>query len=115
MPTAAQKVPPVYFRSTQDLLATFHLLDAYDKYVRPSNDKEDNEPSSPTAPSAADKGKGKEKEVTGASPPPQTPAADPDDDDLGGGKGDKKRKNTYKHLIKGAPGASCAARHSAVL
>ncbi|KAF8917465.1 hypothetical protein CPB85DRAFT_1374250 [Mucidula mucida] len=98
-PPPAQQEPPVYFRSTQDLLSTFNLLDAYDKYVKAQDDIE---PSSPSA----DKGKGKEKDgpVTAASPLPQTPAADPDDDDPGGAKGDKKRKHTYKHLIKGAPG-----------
>ena len=29
---------------------------------------------------------------------------DGDDDDVTGGKGEKKKKNTYKHLIKGIPG-----------
>ena len=29
---------------------------------------------------------------------------DGDDDDPVGGKGEKKKKNTYKHLIKGIPG-----------
>ncbi|KAF9042666.1 hypothetical protein BDZ89DRAFT_1059882 [Hymenopellis radicata] len=102
-PPPAQKVPPVYFRSTQDLLSTFNLLDAYDKYVKA---EDETEPSSPSTAHAADKGKGKEKDgpVSAASPLPQTPAADPDDDDPGGAKGDKKRKHTYKHLIKGAPG-----------
>ena len=95
----ALAVPPVFFRSTQDLLSKFQLLDAYDKYVRDTDDKDDVEPPTPSV----DKGKGKEKESLATSP--QTPAVDPDDDEPGGAKGDKKKKITYKHLIKGAPGA----------
>lgn len=53
-----------------------------------------------------DKGKGKEVVVTNPVHAPQTPAADAQDgDDEDGGKGDKKKKNSYKHLIKGVPGA----------
>lgn len=31
-------------------------------------------------------------------------AGDGDDDDAPGAKGEKKKKNSYKHLIKGIPG-----------
>lgn len=94
-------MPPIFFRSTEDLISKFHLFDAYDKYVK-NEEQEDPEPSSPTA----DKGKGKGKEKDSLAVPPHTPApaaADPDDDE--GGAKDKIKKS-YKHLIKGVPGAS---------
>jgi hypothetical protein len=107
----APPAPPAYLTSTQDLLARFQLLPAYDKYVRPY-----------VTPSlengidyitGVDKGKGKERErerepVT-ASPAAQTPGADGADvdDEEGGGHGEKKKKNSYKHLIKGVPGEDC--------
>ncbi|KAG6851091.1 hypothetical protein H0H93_000971 [Arthromyces matolae] len=99
---------PNHLSSTQDLLGRFHLLPAYDKYVRPfvlSSEAEQTPlgpvPATPGANGILDKGKGKE---TDGSPgtPVANEAGDGDDDD--GGKGDKKQKNNYKHLIKGIPG-----------
>lgn len=70
-------------RSTHDLLSKFRLKDAYDKYVRAEIQQPGLQPS--------DKGKGKEIATTV-----------PDNaDDL---EDDKKKKNSYKHLIKGVPG-----------
>ena len=65
-------------------------------------------------PSTSDKGKGKERELPPrdiASPAAaQTPGAGNDgEDEDGQGKGEKKWKNNYKHLIKGIPGACPAA------
>ncbi|CAK5268501.1 unnamed protein product [Mycena citricolor] len=90
--------PAPRLASTQDLLARFQLIPAYDKYVRgAAEDFAD----------APDKGKGKARELNG-SPVPQTPGdQEPDDEDGGLAKGEKKKKNSYKHLIKGVPG-----RHS---
>ena len=56
-----------------------------------------------------DKGKGKEREVPprdiGSPATAQTPGAGNDgNDEDGQGKGEKKWKNNYKHLIKGIPG-----------
>jgi len=48
-----------------------------------------------------DKGKG--REVAGGDVE-MADAQDADDDDALGGKGEKKKKNSYKHLIKGVPG-----------
>ncbi|KAK7050937.1 hypothetical protein VNI00_005049 [Paramarasmius palmivorus] len=81
-----------YIKSTNDLLGQFYLKDAYDKYVRPPP------PTDPTSPTSFDKGKGKEVA--------SNPAADANDadEDEAVGKGEKKKKNTYKHLIKGIPG-----------
>ncbi|KAJ7066994.1 hypothetical protein C8F01DRAFT_1119896 [Mycena amicta] len=82
--------PPARLASTHDLVTRFHLLPAYDKYVR------DDQPD--------DNGKGKAREQP-PSPGPQTPGDhDGDDDDPTQLKGEKKRKNSYKHLIKGVPG-----------
>ncbi|KZP22715.1 hypothetical protein FIBSPDRAFT_685333, partial [Athelia psychrophila] len=94
-PPPAQPQPPAHLASTQDLIARFQLLPAYDKYVRPHVVAED----PPATPGAIDKGKGKEKELATATP---DDGQDGDDDE--GGKGDKKKKNTYKHLIKETPG-----------
>ena len=110
-----------YFDSTQDLLSRFQLLSAYDKYVRPYSTPV-GAPGSSQLPGQAgtpDKGKGKEREVPPrdiASPAAaQTPGAGNDgDDEEGQGKGEKKWKNNYKHLIKGIPGA-CHSRLSLVL
>lgn len=76
------------------------LLPAYDKYVRPHVASVDGQ-DQPSSPGGADKGKGKEKDFAMA-----TPDDGQDGDDEDGGKGDKKKKNSYKHLIKGIPGAS---------
>ncbi|KAJ7274352.1 hypothetical protein B0H12DRAFT_1319342 [Mycena haematopus] len=94
-PTPAQPPPAPLLASTHDLLARFHLLAAYDKYVRPPPDDPPDQP---------DSGKGKARET---SPGPQTPGggeADGDDDDAAQAKGEKKKKNNYRHLIKGVPG-----------
>lgn len=103
--------PNPHFRSTDDLLSRFHLLPAYDRYVRPYSSPVSLLPS--TSSFSSDKGKGKERELpqkdpaTPAALPPQSqgPANDADDDD-GVAKGEKKWKNNYRHLIKGIPGAS---------
>ncbi|TFY55827.1 hypothetical protein EVJ58_g7998 [Rhodofomes roseus] len=101
------EVPPIYLpppgpprprpllSSTQDLITRFQLLPAYDKYVRPYA------PPVGQQLSAADKGKGREREMS--VPLGATPGAvlDGDEDD---GEGKKKAKNTYKQLIKGIPG-----------
>lgn len=62
----------------------------------------------PPTPGGVDKGKG--REVPPATSPIQgreqsPPGGDGDDED-GTGRGDKKKKNNYKHLIKGIYGAS---------
>lgn len=107
---AERSKPRPYFDSTQDLLSRFQLLSAYDKYVRPYSlpvDAGDGNASSSL--SVGDKGKGKEKEVIPrdvASPAAQTPGAGGDgDDEEQQGKGEKKWKTSYKHMIKGIPGA----------
>ncbi|GJE85678.1 hypothetical protein PsYK624_017570 [Phanerochaete sordida] len=110
-PPPAQQPSRPYFDSTQDLLSRFQLLSAYDKYVRPYavpvGPAGASQP--PMPPSMGDKGKGKEREVPPrdiASPAAaQTPGGGNDgDDEDGQGKGEKKWKNNYKHLIKGIPG-----------
>lgn len=112
-------------------MARFQLLGAYDKYVRPyahpvgTDGASDalayqtlGNPPTPggasfqaSTPGGIDKGKAREMSVV----PPRTPVAPDtpmavdgadDDADDDGGKGDKKRKNNYKHLIRGLPGAS---------
>ena len=96
-----------FFNSTQDLLHTFKLSSTYDKYVRPYSVAVETAPSA--TPSAADKGKGKEKEIpvfNAATPAADTPGAGDDGEgDDTPGKAGKKWKNSYKHLIKGIPGA----------
>ncbi|KAF7327724.1 hypothetical protein MKEN_00352000 [Mycena kentingensis (nom. inval.)] len=97
LPPTRPPQPPPNLASTHDLLTRFHLLSAYDKYVR------DDAPDPPQP----DNGKGKAREQAHApSPLPQTPGGDHDgdDDDPTQPKGDKKKKNNYKHLIKGVPG-----------
>ncbi|KAJ7104101.1 hypothetical protein B0H15DRAFT_959436 [Mycena belliarum] len=94
-PAPGPPQPQPRLASTQDLLARFRLLPAYDKYVRAVLED---------APDAPDNGKGKAREQN-PSPAPQTPGGEPDpDDDDPAAKGEKKKKNSYKHLIKGAPG-----------
>jgi len=99
LPPSAPPAPPVYLTSTQDLLARFHLLTAYNKYVTPHVTPS---PDSGVEFVPGDKGKGKER----ASPAAQTPGGDgaDADDEEGGTHGEKKKKNSYKHLIKGVPG-----------
>jgi hypothetical protein len=85
--------PSPYFSSTEDLLAKFRLLSAYDKYVRPFVDSSEHD-------SSIDKGKGKERDLS-PSPEPTTALGNDLDDD----ENDKrKKKNSYRHLIKGIPG-----------
>lgn len=105
--------PRPHFDSTQDLLSRFQLLSAFDKYVKPYSLPVDTSGVAqvPQLPNGADKGKGKEREVPPrdvASPTAaHTPGAGNDgDDEDGQGKGEKKWKNSYKHLIKGIPGMS---------
>ena len=107
--SAPPKTHPALLSSTQDLLARFSLLPAYDKYVRPfaapgETGLDQNGPVSAFtgANGVPDKGKGKEMVDT----PGSSGVADggDGDDDEATGKGEKKTKNTYKHLIKGVPG-----------
>ncbi|KIL67626.1 hypothetical protein M378DRAFT_268788 [Amanita muscaria Koide BX008] len=127
-PTPGPPPPQTLLASTQDLLSRFKLLDAYDKYVK--NVTPTDEPSSglsramatdqhstqgsiasvagavPNGFGSVDKGKGKEVMVdspSGAGMPGKggsSIATEADDD----AKAEKKKKNTYKHLIKGIPG-----------
>ncbi|KAH8093708.1 hypothetical protein BXZ70DRAFT_1010306 [Cristinia sonorae] len=93
--------PSPHFRSTDDLLTRFQLLSAYDRYVRPY--------ATPAASASLDKGKGKERELPQKDPstpaplPPPGQLNDPEEED-GTGKGEKRLKNNYRHLIKGIPG-----------
>ncbi|KAG6909059.1 hypothetical protein DXG01_002212 [Tephrocybe rancida] len=107
-PPPTPNTQPTHLSSTQDLLGRFQLLPAYDKYVRPfaaptetGLDQLGTAPVTPGANGLVDKGKA--KEVEGG---PVTPVAQDggDGDDEDGGKGDKKQRNNYKHLIKGIPG-----------
>jgi len=106
----ASSRPPHVLESTQDLISRFRLLTAYDKFVRPfiSQEHDPNAAHLPTTPAVApstDKGKGKERDPgTPTVASAATPGAhhDPDDDE---GRDGKKKKNTYRHLIKGVPGA----------
>ena len=101
--------PPHILESTQDLISRFHLLTAYDKFVRPfiTQDHDSNTTHPPTTPAVAsspDKGKGRERDPgtpTIASAATPGTHLDPDDDE---GRDGKKKKNTYRHLIKGVPG-----------
>ncbi|EJD07113.1 uncharacterized protein FOMMEDRAFT_138779 [Fomitiporia mediterranea MF3/22] len=118
--------PPL--ESTQDLILRFQLLRAYDKYVRPyahpasssGSQSSSTNPISPvklvgfvnnaSTPGALDKGKGREVPLPAVASTPMgaaTPGVDGGDGDDGeedGAKGDKKQKNSYRHLIKGIPG-----------
>lgn len=106
--------------STQDLISRFHLLSAYNKYVRPYAPPVGSIQGTIAPPPGPDKGKGKEREIpmqdstSLSSPVPATPAAgnDGDDDDMTG-KGEKKLKN-YRYLIKGIPGALVLRRHGVI-
>ncbi|KAF9468038.1 hypothetical protein BDZ94DRAFT_1304781 [Collybia nuda] len=109
-PPAPPQTHPVYLSSTQDLLARFALLPAYDKYVRPfaapgetGLDQTGPVPPNPGVGGMLDKGKGKEVAETLVSVG-IVDNGDGDDDDGPGGKGEKRKKNNYKHLIKGIPG-----------
>ncbi|KAF5327041.1 hypothetical protein D9619_004876 [Psilocybe cf. subviscida] len=100
-----------HLAATQDLLARFNLLSAYDRYVRPPVLPGD-DPSIPNNPDGAvptpgpgvDKGKGKERDGNSAPTPAAEGHGHDGDEDEAVGKGEKKKKNTYKHLIKGVPG-----------
>lgn len=106
---APPKIHTPQLSSTQDLLARFSLLSAYDKYVRPfaapgQTGLDINGPPPTFSSSNGVLDKGKAKEVVGT--PGSSGVADggDGDDDEATGKGEKKKKNTYKHLIKGVPG-----------
>ncbi|KAI0293782.1 hypothetical protein BC826DRAFT_910387 [Russula brevipes] len=108
LPPASPR-PPQLLESTQDLISRFHLLSAYDKFVRPFISQEHDPhttqlPTTPAVPPSSDKGKGKERDPgTPTIASAATPGThhDPDDDE---GRDGKKKKNTYRHLIKGVPG-----------
>ena len=104
--------PKPYFKSTDDLLSRFQLSQAYERYVRPFALPQGTT-TAITPLGAIDKGKGKEKELPMREmvpPPGGTPAPPPneaeDDDHQPGGKGERKWKNSYKHMIKTIPGQS---------
>ena len=140
--TTGPPLPQTVLASTQDLISRFNLLPAYDKYVRQNVPLTDG-PSAPAIPdigvtdqtvnpvqgpspsvlggmvSGSDKGKGKEKEAmiidgqAGMGVPQtggQGVAGSADD---GTDKGEKKKKNSYKHLIKGIPGTFYGYRQDA--
>ena len=90
-PSTGPSRPPPYFKSTEDLLSKFQLLSAYDSYVRPFLPSED-------MPSDTVKGEGWDILPTD---PHSIHTNDPDDDELDR----RKKKNNYKHLIKGIPGS----------
>ena len=105
---SASPRPPQLLESTQDLISRFHLLTSYDKFVRPfiaqESDPNTALPTTPAVPHFSDKSKGKERDpgtptVASAATPTHH---DPDDDE---GRDGKKKKNTYRHLIKGVPGS----------
>lgn len=114
LPPAGPTPPRQHLASTQDLLSRLQLLPAYDKYVRPPQSSLDGpldvkpnlngggntntqlpNPMSPLI----DKGKGREVPVRGGDVDMHDPN-DGDEDDVGG----KKKRNNYKHLIRGIPG-----------
>lgn len=105
----ASPPPPPLLESTQDLISRFHLLTAYDKFVRPFVSQEHDPhgsqlPTTPAVAPSSDKGKGKERDPgTPTIASAATPGThnDPDDDE---GRDGKKKKNTYRHLIRGIPG-----------
>lgn len=78
LPPASDPQPPTFLASTQDLLACFHLHPAYNKHVQPPSPSLQ-PPLSTVAPKAIPH-----------DPPPETD--------------DKKKKNSYRHLIKNVPG-----------
>ncbi|KAH9959659.1 hypothetical protein BC827DRAFT_1134343 [Russula dissimulans] len=108
LPPASPR-PPQLLESTQDLISRFHLLTAYDKFVRPFVSQEYDPhggqlPTTPPVAPSSDKRKGKERDPgSPAIASAATPAThhDPDDEE---GRDGKKKKNTYRHLIKGVPG-----------
>ncbi|CAA7267106.1 unnamed protein product [Cyclocybe aegerita] len=117
-PPPAPPPPRQHLHSTQDLLARFNLLPAYQKYVSSPlgilGESGLGDAHAGQTAATPDKGKGRDMGTgLGGAPTPaagdvdMVDAHDADDDDAAGGKGEKKRKNTYKHLIQGVPG-----RHS---
>ena len=92
LPLTGPSRPSPYFKSTEDLLSKFQLLSAYDSYVRPLLPPED---------LSLDKGKGKQRDMSPIPDPHPIHINDPDDDELDR----RKKKNNYKHLIKGIPGS----------
>ena len=115
---ADEIVPPPprqHLESTQDLLARFHLHSAYDRYVRPSvlpgNEAGSSGAGAGLGMASGDKGKGKEVDMDGGDGAANVGSealpggGEGEEDDGAAGKGEKKMKNSYKHLIKGLPGA----------
>ena len=98
-PSLGPSRPPSYLKSTEDLLSKFQLLSAYDSYVRPFLSPED---------IPSDKGKGKQRDMSPTPDPQSTHINDPDDDEFDR----RKKKNSYKHLIKGIPGSMTLGAHS---
>lgn len=124
--------PPIqHLTSTQDLLLRLQLLPSYDKYVRPyvhplgtshqsdtllntNVDSENSQTATGTVETPmtghVDKGKGRAVPIPGGDVEIHD-AHDADEDDAVG-KGEKKWKNSYKHLIKGIPGSFSAPVYS---
>jgi len=84
---------PQHLTSTQDLLARFRLLPAYNTHVLPYATQFTHDGQPRPAPTRIDKGKAREHDSTNP--------LDPDINDDGK---EKKKKNSYKPLIKGIPG-----------
>lgn len=84
--------PKQYLHCTQDLLGVFGLLPIYDKHVRPHLR------SLPDQDQTKSKGKEKEQESL------VVPRDKDGEEEIEGGE-KKKKKDNYKHLIKGIPGA----------
>ena len=96
--------PKQHLASTQDLLSRFNLLPAYNKYVRPSllpDSDPFNDGPPPSTPGVSAVPGTLSKVKVKAADIDLGDGGDGDDDDV---KGEKKKKNTYKHLIKGIPG-----------
>ncbi|TRM65080.1 hypothetical protein BD626DRAFT_240408 [Schizophyllum amplum] len=107
---------PVYYRSTDDLLARFQLYPAYDQWVRPHVTPLD--PNNPNEPPPDNKGKGRDDAMDVDTPLPPPPAGATPASENGKGEGsedagkdEKKRRNNYRHLIKGLPGKHSTKGH----
>ncbi|KAL1706818.1 hypothetical protein EV121DRAFT_268995 [Schizophyllum commune] len=112
---------PVYLRSTDDLLSRFQLYPAYDKWVRPYVIPLDpNNPDQPLPSAGASDNKGKARDdmmdvdvpnpplSAGATSLSESAKKEAADEAM---KEEKKRKNNYRHLIKGLPGKHSTKGH----
>ncbi|KZS92596.1 hypothetical protein SISNIDRAFT_455827 [Sistotremastrum niveocremeum HHB9708] len=108
LPQNASQPQSSLLSSTNDLIARFNLLPAYDKYVRSFGYNDPvNQTSAETRQSPSAKGKGKElsrdrvSQRQGKSPENRM---DLDEDGESGSKKKKSKEGSYKHLIKGIVG-----------